>query len=112
MVSKERFPHDPHVRLQLFALILKKERRLVMALVVSIAIFGLVWSQVLSPTRGAWSANEISNMDGLPLNPRGTQVQVDTAGGPEQEAFLQMQKELSNQPQPDLLDGKSAKGGG
>lgn len=110
-MTSQRLPADPLVRLMLFGRWVAAQKRLIVAIALCAVVAASLWVRVISPAGGVWSQDELSNMDGLPLSPRGVSPQVVEAGDRDREAFLQLQNDVARQPTPDLLDGEPSGGG-
>ncbi|HVF12484.1 MAG TPA: hypothetical protein VNA87_05305 [Actinomycetota bacterium] len=111
-MASEQIPTDPILRLAVGLAWIKKEWKLATGLALAaVAGLSLMISGQSDGTSG-WGARELETMSGLPLAPSGSALPADTGTGPSREdleEFAKLQRQLSEMPRPDLVDGK---GGG
>jgi len=99
---------DPIVRISLVFAWIRKERKLLVAVIVA-AVIGLsVYVQLTTNDPGPFNQAELRHMSNLPLapGPATDRINVGEPGEDEDRAFTQLQNDAARLPTPDLLDGK------
>lgn len=110
MVS-EQIPADPIVRLALGFAWVKKEWKLATGLLLAAIVSVSLMLAGNSSGSAPWDARELQTMSGLPLAPAGSGLPQDSGTEPSREdveEFAKLQRQLSEMPRPDLLDGKES----
>lgn len=105
----DKLPVDPMVRLAVGFAWIKKEWKLATGLFLA-AVAGLsLMVSGHSDGSGPWGPRELETMSGLPLAPAGSGLPQDSGSEPSRqdvEEFAKLQRQLSEMPRPDLVDGK------
>ncbi len=99
---------DPVMRISVALAWMRKERKLLVAVIVACLIGLSVYVQLTTNDPGPFNGAELHHMSNLPLAPGPATSRVDL-GSPnanEDAAFTQLQKDAAKLPTPDLVDGK------
>lgn len=108
-MDSRQMPTDPILRLQVGLWWIKKEWKLTTGLLLAALLSLLLVGPGATPSSSPWGPRELQTMSGLPLAPSGSGLPDDSGVGVSREdveEFAKLQRQLSEMPRPDLVDGK------
>lgn len=88
---------DPAVRLTLAMAFLRKEKRAIVTVLLTVTLGVSVWLRLSGPPGQIWSQREMRDLSGLPLTPAGAAVPIDDVRQSDKDAFLDLQQQLREQ---------------
>ena len=99
-------PYDPILRLHLVTLWMKDERKLIVALILSVIIAIAGARAVRETPSAAWDRTELRDLSGLPLAPEGAEPTDPAPTQAESQRFLELQQQAADEQRLNLLDGR------